>query len=165
MSKQTITVADDIVVSLNYVLNLEDGEEVDRSDGEPLQFLQGHGQIIPGLEKALYGMTVGDTKNVVIEAAEAYGEYDEEDMQLMPRASFPDDIELEEGMGLYLRDTQSGQRVQAFVAEIMPSEVLLDFNHPLAGETLHFQVEIADLRAATSEELSHGHVHIPGHSH
>lgn len=165
MSKKSIIVADNVVVSLNYVLNLDDGAEVDRSEGEPLQFLQGHGQIIPGLEKALYGMGIGDAKKVIIEAAEAYGEYDEEDMQLMPRTAFPDDIELEEGMGLYLRDTQSGQRVQAFIAEIMPDEVLLDFNHPLAGETLHFQVEIADLRAATSEELAHGHVHAPGHSH
>lgn len=165
MSEQTNKVDDDMVVSLSYVLNLDDGEVVDRSGDEPLQFLQGHRQIIPGLENALYGMTVGDEKKVVIEAADAYGEYDTENMQTMPRGAFPDDLDLEEGMGLYLRDTQTGQRVQAFVAKIKAEEVLLDFNHPLAGETLHFEVKVEDLRPATDEELSHGHTHTPDQPH
>lgn len=160
MTQDTMKVADDLVVSMHYTLTLDDGQIIDSSeDGDPLQFLQGFGQIIPGLEKALYGMAVGDNKKVVVAAADGYGEVDPEAFQSVPRAIFPEDLELVEGMGLRMRDQDSGQLVETYVAEVGPTEVLLDFNHPLAGEELTFDVEIADLRSATAEELSHGHVH------
>lgn len=160
MTQDTLKVADDLVVSMHYTLTLEDGQVVDSSDGgDPLEFLQGFGQIIPGLEKALYGMAVGDNKRVVVAAADGYGEVDPEAFQSVPRAIFPEDLELVEGMGLRMRDQDSGQLIETYVAEVGPTEVLLDFNHPLAGEDLTFDVEIAGLRSATAEELSHGHVH------
>lgn len=160
MTQDTMKVADDLVVSMHYTLKLDDGQIVDSSDGgDPLEFLQGFGQIIPGLEKELYGMAVGDNKKVVVAAADGYGEVDPEAFQSVPRAIFPEDLELVEGMGLRMRDQDSGQLVETYVAEVGPTEVLLDFNHPLAGEELTFDVEIAGLRSATAEELSHGHVH------
>lgn len=160
MANKPLKVSDDLVVSLDYTLRLDDGEIIDSSAGEePLQFLQGRGQIIPGLERALYGMSVGEEKDVIVEPAEAYGEHDEEAYQVVPRTMFPDDVDLEEGMGLRLRDQTSGEPVEAFIAGLRPDSVMLDFNHPLAGETLYFHVEIADLRPASGEELDHGHVH------
>lgn len=160
MTQDTMKVADDLVVSMHYTLTLDDGQIVDSSDGgDPLEFLQGFGQIIPGLEKALYGMAVGDNKRVVVAAADGYGEVDPEAFQSVPRTIFPEDLELVEGMGLRMRDQESGQLIETYVAEVGSAEVLLDFNHPLAGEELTFDVEIADLRSATAEELSHGHVH------
>ena len=164
MSTEKMTVADNMVVSMDYTLTLDSGEVIDSSDGrEPLEFLHGRGQIIPGLEKELYGMTVGDVKKV--SPAEGYGEMDDDAFQLYPRDSFPDDMELAEGMGLHMRDTESGQVIEAYIYEIRPDGVVLDFNHPLAGETLNFDVKIAGLRPATSEELAHGHAHGAGHAH
>jgi len=166
MDKQNKTIVDDMVVTLDYLLQLEDGQEIDRSDSqEPLQFLQGHGQIVPGLEQSLYGMRTGDEKKVVVAAADAYGEFDSEDFETVSRNIFPPDMALQEGEQLQLRDSESGKVFQATVSELKEDEVILDFNHPLAGETLIFQVKIADLRDATSEELGHGHVHGVGHHH
>lgn len=155
-----IQVKDDVVVGLDYVLRLDDGEVVDSSQGrDPLEFIQGRGQIISGLEKELYGMGVGDEKSVRVEAGEAYGEYDDERLQSVPRNAFPDDMEIEEGMSVRMRDSNSGNLFDAYVDEVGDESVTLDFNHPLAGETLHFDVKIASLREASEEELNHGHVH------
>lgn len=163
---EKLTVADNLVVGLDYTLRMDDGEIIDSSEGrEPLEYLHGHGQIIPGLEKALYGMTVGEEKAVAVTPADGYGEVDEEEMQLVPHDAFPEDLKLSEGMALQVRDADTGRPMEAYVAEIRQDGVLLDFNHPLAGETLHFQVKIAGLRAATSEELTHGHVHGEGQAH
>lgn len=160
MANKPLTVKDDLVVSLDYTLRLDDGEIIDSSAGEePLHFLQGRGQIIPGLERALYGMAVGEEKDIVVKPADAYGEHDEDAYEVVPRSIFPDDIKLEEGMGLRLRDQTSGEPVEAFIAGLRSDSVMLDFNHPLAGETLHFHVEIAGLRPATGEELDQGYVH------
>lgn len=162
----SMAVADDVVVSLAYSLLLSDGEAIERTDEEDaLQFIQGHGQIIPGLEDALYGMVVGEEKAVIVEPTEAYGEYDENNMQVMPRSSFPPDLDLEIGTGLRLRDRDSDEVYTVYVAEVNGDNVVLDFNHPLAGETLHFHVKVTGLRPATAEELAHGHVHEPGHAH
>lgn len=159
MTDTMLKVADGIVVSLDYTLRLDDGQVIDSSDGrESLQFLQGQGQIIPGLEQALYGMEVGEEKDVEVMPEDGYGETDPEAYQMVPHDLFPTDMELSEGMGLRMRD-EAGQPLEAYVAEVNPDGVLLDFNHPLAGETLFFHVKIADLRRGTSEELAHGHVH------
>lgn len=159
MTHNELTVSDDVVVSLDYTLRLDDGEVVDSSEGEePLQFIQGHGEIVPGLEQALYGMAVGEEKELVVRPEDGYGELDPDAYQTIPRDAFPQELELEPGLGLELED-EEGETMLAFVAEIRPDNVLLDFNHPLAGETLYFKVKVVDLRPATEEELEHDHVH------
>lgn len=159
MTDTMLKVADGMVVSLDYTLRLDDGQVIDSSNGrEALQFLQGQGQIIPGLEQALYGMGVGEEKDVEIAPGDGYGETDPDAYQMVPHDLFPADMELSEGMGLRMRD-EAGQPLEAYVADVSPDGVLLDFNHPLAGETLYFHVKIADLRPGTREELDHGHVH------
>jgi FKBP-type peptidyl-prolyl cis-trans isomerase SlyD len=143
-----------MVVSLDYTLRLGDGEIVDTSDGrEPLEFLYGQGQIIPGLEKALNDMEVGDEKDVEVAPADGYGVRDPDAVQLVPRDSFPADMDLKQGMGFRMRD-QLGRAVAAYVAEVRPDEVLLDLNHPLAGETLHFHIKVVALRQATAADLA-----------
>lgn len=165
MTDKELTVSDGLAVGLEYTLRLDDGETIDSSAGrEPLGFLQGEGQIIPGLEQALYGMAVGEEKSVVVQPEDGYGHRDSTAFQQIPRDSFPSDVNPEPGMALELVD-DSGQSMLAFVSEVGPDNVLIDMNHPLAGETLHFDVRIATLRAATSEELAHGHVHDHGHEH
>ncbi len=165
MPNEEMTVSDGMVVSMDYSLRLDEDEEmVDSSAGrEPLEFVQGGGQVIPGLEQQIYGMGVGDEKSVVVPPADGYGEADSEAYQLMPLEAFPADMTVEPGMGLELRD-ELGQAVQAYVADVRPDGIVLDFNHPLAGKTLHFDVKITALRQATEAELAHGHVH-EGHEH
>lgn len=155
MNKQDSVVVDGQVVSLAYTLRLDNGEVFDKSENQkPLEFVQGHGQIIPGLESALYGMQIGEEKSVVVSPAEGYGEYDKENMDAMPRQSFPEDLELEVGKGLRFRDKGTGEVFTGYVAELDEDKAIMDFNHPLAGETLYFQVRIVDLRKATTEELT-----------
>lgn len=151
-------IADDVVVSLQYTLKVND-EIVDSSDeNEPLEFLQGYRNIIPGLEKELYGLKVGDTKNVTVQPADGYGEIDSEAVMDVPRDEFPEDIPLELGIELEVRD-EDGEILPATVTEITADSIRLDFNHPLAGETLDFEIKVLELRAASPEELEHGHVH------
>ena len=157
------TVQDGMVVSLAYSLRLNGGDVIDSSaEGEPLEFLQGAGQIISGLERALYGMAVGDEKQVTVQPADGYGEMDPEGVQFFPASAFPEGIDLAVGMALQAQDS-SGHVHTVYVSEVQEDGVMLDFNHPLAGETLHFQAKIAGLRPATDEEMAHGHAH--GHSH
>ena len=153
MSKEPLTVADDVIVGMAYVLRSQTGREIDRSDGA-VGFIQGHGQVVPGLEEALYGMRVGEEKEVVVEPAEGYGEYDEDDVQRVPRSALGEDLDLTLGQGLRLRDRESGEEFRAYVVELGDDYVLLDYNHPLAGQTLHFEVKITELRSATPEDLA-----------
>jgi FKBP-type peptidyl-prolyl cis-trans isomerase SlyD len=151
-------VSDDIVVSLDYTLTV-DGEVVDSTEGdEPLEFLQGHQNIIPGLERELAGMKVGDSKQVTVPASEAYGEIDPENIIDVPRSEFPPEIPLEQGTELEVKNSD-GEVLSATIASINNDSVKLDFNHPLAGKSLTFDVKVVDLREPTAEELSHGHVH------
>jgi FKBP-type peptidyl-prolyl cis-trans isomerase SlyD len=160
MAEQNTKVADDMVVSLDYTLRLDNGDVIDTSAGrEPLQFVQGTGGIITGLEDALYGMSVGEEKEVVVQPDAGYGAVDDQAYQRVSRQMFPEDLDLEEGMGLRLRDQDTGQPVNAYVAELKDDNVLLDFNHPLAGETLYFDVKVVDVRQATDEEIDHDHTH------
>ncbi len=160
MTEQNLVVAKDMVVQLDYTLALSNGEIYDSSDENgPLEFVQGQGQIIPGLEEALYGMAVGESKDVVATPDVAYGEYDPEALQPLPRDMFPAEMDLEPGMAIDLYDEDADEEVEAFIAEVDEETVVVNFNHPLAGETLNFHVQIAGLRAATAEELEHGHVH------
>jgi FKBP-type peptidyl-prolyl cis-trans isomerase SlyD len=163
MTETKLTVADDLVVSLDYSVRLSDGEVVaSTEDREALEFLQGRGEIFPGLEGALYGMAVGDEKDVEVAPADGFGDRDPEAILLVPHDTFPSEATPQLGMRLVMRD-RSGQAFEAYVSGVRPDGVLLDFNHPLAGETLFFRVKISSLRPATSEELAHGHPHSEEH--
>lgn len=153
-------VEDNKVVSLHYTLTSDEGEVLDSSEGgQPLEFVQGQGQIIPGLEKELYDMEVGEEKQVTVPPAEGYGERQPDQVQALPRDAFPPDMDIEEGMAVQMRDSNTGQVYQAVVTDVEPETVQVDFNHPLAGENLNFEVKVADVRDATDEELEHGHAH------
>ena len=160
----TDTVQKDTVVSMEYTLQV-DGEEIDSSKGQdPLQFLVGYGNIISGLEREMMGMKVGDSKDVVIQPADAYGEFDDKAFMDVPRGEFPKDMPIEEGLELSVHD-DAGQSRYARIDSIDGDNVTLNFNHPLAGDELHFNVKVVGLREPTSEELTHGHVHDGGHHH
>jgi FKBP-type peptidyl-prolyl cis-trans isomerase SlyD len=149
----------DKVVSLHYTLSLANGEIIDSSrGGEPFTFLVGHQQIIPGLEAGLMGMQEGEKKTVQVAAKDAYGERDENLVQTVDRSLIPETIELYEGLVLSGR-SESGHEIEVVVKSFNDREVVLDMNHPLAGEDLTFDVEILEIRDATPEELAHGHAH------
>lgn len=155
------------VVSLEYELKLANGEVVDYSEtDEPLEYLHGAENIIPGLERELAGLQVGDEKDVEVAPSEGYGEYDPEDVEVVERSALQGatkEIPLQLGMVLAVSDG-NGEWSEAFVREISPNSVTLDFNHPLAGQRLFFKVKVLGIREATEEELAHGHPH-GAHSH
>ena len=154
----------DTVVTLNYTVALDNGEVIDSSaEGAPLQYVHGQHNIIPGLEKALDGMESGESAEVTITPEEAYGERVEDAASWYPRDAFPVE-DLEPGMAFQVED-EEGDRVMIFIEKVEEERVLVDYNHPLAGETLHFDVTVLDVRPATPEELAHGHVHHEGHHH
>jgi FKBP-type peptidyl-prolyl cis-trans isomerase SlyD len=156
-------IAQDAVVSIHYTLTDDKGEKLDSSDGTPLAYLHGNGNLIPGLERELEGKSAGDKLIVKIAAADAYGEYDKALVQRVPRRALKGIGDLRVGMQLH---TQSPDGVRAVtVTQIVGDMVTVDGNHPLAGQNLNFEVEITDVREATEEELSHGHVHGPGGHH
>lgn len=158
MTNKPEQISDDVVVTMLYELTV-DGEIVDASeDDEVIEFIQGLGQIIPGLEKELYGMKIGERKSVHVPPEEGYGPSDPDAIQEIPREEFPEDLPLEPGIELELKD-QDGETLYAKIISVGKKMVKLDFNEPLAGKDLFFDVEIADLRLATPEELEHGHVH------
>ena len=159
-------IEDGKVVGIDYKLHLGDGDIVDESSPEePLTYIQGQGQIVPGLEKALAGLGVGDEKKVVVAPGEGYGEHDTRGVQDVPREAFPEDAMPEVGHRYYAHG-QDGESIPFLVKEVGPATVKVDFNHPLAGQTLHFDVKVREIRAATPEELEHGHAHGPdGHEH
>ena len=149
---------DGVVVSLEYKLTV-DGKVVDSTEGEePLEYLHGYGNIVPGLEDELDGLRVGDAKKVTVKPEEGYGEYDEEAVANVPRSDFPAEIPVEVGVDIEMED-ETGDIMDATIVWVGADEVRLDFNHPLAGKTLNFEVKVVGLRAATEEELDHGHVH------
>ena len=154
-------IGDDMVVTLDYTL-IVDGEIIDSSIGsQPIEFIQGHGQIIPGLERELYGLALGDGKDVVVTATDGYGDRDPNAVADIPRDQFPSQIPLKPGVELQLRG-QDGEELGAYIEEVGEETVRLNFNHPLAGKELHFSIKVVELRSATSEELTHGHVHGEG---
>jgi len=160
MSENTkpTAVADDVVVSLEYTLTV-DGEVVDSTEGiEPISFLQGYENIIPGLERELYGLKIGDTKKVHVPAKDAYGEKDADAVVDVPRKDIPKDIPVKIGTELQVTN-EDGELLDAVIVSVTKDMVRLDFNHPLAGKDLDFSIKVVDLRVAEPEELEHGHVH------
>jgi FKBP-type peptidyl-prolyl cis-trans isomerase SlyD len=158
-------ITDGMVVSLAYVLTV-DGEEMSRTDADdPLEYLHGASNIIPGLEAALTGKQVGDKINVTLDPDDAYGEYDEEEIEEIPRDEMPEAEMLEEGMLVEVED-EEGYSYVATVTQITDDMVTLDFNPPLAGKTLTYDVEVLGVRQANEDELDHGHPHsLDGHDH
>ncbi|GAB4253823.1 MAG: peptidylprolyl isomerase [Methylomicrobium sp.] len=157
-------VADNMAVSIHYTLTNASGEQLDSSiGGDALVYLHGHGNIIPGLEKALNGKAVGDKFQVSIEPEDAYGEYYQEMVQVIPRKMFEGVDQVEVGMQFHA-DVSSGPGIVT-VIKVEGDEVTIDGNHPLAGERLNFDVEVASVRAATADEIAHGHIHGDGGVH
>lgn len=157
--------AKNAVVSMHYTLTMDDGTEVDSSVGsEPLVFLFGNGEIIPGLEGALEGKAAGDEFKVKIVPAEGYGEYDENLTRVVPRKAFRSTNDLSVGMQFEAM-TDDGPVVMS-VTKVEGDNITVDANHPLAGKSLNFDVKVVAIRQATKEELDHGHAHgAHGHDH
>ena len=153
-----MTVANNKVVEIHYILKDREGELIDSSEGQaPLAYIHGIGNIIPGLEKELEGKNIGDKVKAVIPPAQGYGEYEEKMVHKIPKENFKDEsqIKLE---AQFRVDMEDGPRI-ATITQIEESEVTVDMNHPLAGEVLSFDTEIIDVREASAEELNHGHAH------
>ena len=158
-------VGKDKVVLMHYTLKNDAGDVIDSSDGaDPLPFLQGHGNIIPGLESALEGSKVGDKLDVSIEPEEGYGLRMKDAIQEIPSSALQGVDEVKVGMQLQSQD-KDGNAFLVSVTKIEDDKITVDGNHPLAGQTLHFSVSIESIRKAEAEELSHGHVHVDGHHH
>jgi FKBP-type peptidyl-prolyl cis-trans isomerase SlyD len=159
-----LKIANGVVVALEYKLHLGDGEVIDASEpGSPLFYIQGAGNIVPGLERALEGLAKDDTRQVVVTAEDGYGAHDPEGVQQVPKSAFGP--ELPEVGNQYTARGPEGEMVPFVVHDILEDVVVVDLNHPLAGKTLHFDVAVREVREATEEEREHGHVHGRGGHH
>jgi FKBP-type peptidyl-prolyl cis-trans isomerase SlyD len=152
-------IEDNRVVSIHYVLTNDEGETLDSSDGkDPLTYLHGTGSLIPGLERELAGKMIGDELDAVIAPSDAYGEQDDALIRAVSRSAFEGVESLEPGMQFQASGENDAVQVIT-VVKVEEDLVTVDANHPLAGVTLNFSVKIEDVREATGEEISHGHVH------
>jgi len=149
-----MNIIDNVYVAFDYKLTLDSGEEVDSSpDNQPFSFITGSGQIIPGLEKGMMGMTVGDKSKISVEPKDAYGHVNPELIGDIPRSHFPGEMELKPGM-IFQSQGPNGW-ISANIIEIKDDNTIVaDLNHPLAGKTLHFNVNIVEVRELTAEELT-----------
>jgi len=161
-----MTIKHNSAVCFHYTLTDDDGQQLDSSaGGEPLAYLHGAGNIVPGLENALEGKSIGDSMTVAVPAADGYGESQPELIQEVPRESFQGVDDIQVGMQ-FEAQTGNGQSVPVTVTGVTDEFVTVDGNHPLAGKNLNFDVSITDVRDASQEELDHGHIHGPGgHNH
>lgn len=163
-------IQDGMVVSVHYTLKNDAGETLDSSGDSPLAYLHGARNIVPGLERKLTGRKSGDKLDVVVDPGDGYGMRDPRAVQEVPRNAFPPDAPLEVGAS-FVVETPDGEMMQLHVTAITPGAdgidlIRCDANHPLAGERLHFAIEVVEVRDATDEERAHGHVHGPhGHGH
>lgn len=158
-------IAKNTVVAIDYTLRSDAGEVIDSSQGrEPLHYIQGHGNLISGLEKELEGKAAGDSLKVRIEPGEGYGERDDALVAEVSRSQFGGVDDIEVGMQFRAQTNQGPRTVR--IAKVEGDTVTVDGNHPLAGEHLNFDVDVRSVRSATKEEIAHGHVHGPGgHQH
>jgi FKBP-type peptidyl-prolyl cis-trans isomerase SlyD len=152
------------VVIMHYQLTNDDGEIIDSSlGGEPMPYLHGAGNIVPGLEPQVEGRGVGEKFTAVVPPAEGYGEFQGPGPQAISRDNFPADMQIQPGMSFQMEDP-NGETVPIWVTQEQGDQVFIDINHPLAGVTLKFEIEITAIRAATESEKTHGHAHgIDGH--
>lgn len=157
-------IKDNMVVSIHYTLKNEEGQVLDSSQGrEPLSYLHGNNNIIPGLENALTGKEIGEQFNISIPPEDGYGVRDERLIQVLPKTAFEGIDLVEPGMQFQARSDQGVQIIT--VTSVDGDRVTVDGNHALAGEVLNFEIEVTHIRPATEEELTHGHVHGPGGNH
>jgi FKBP-type peptidyl-prolyl cis-trans isomerase SlyD len=168
-----MNITQNTVVTLHYSLREsgKDGDLIEETYGdEPLVYLHGHGTMIPGFEKQLEGKTVGDIYEFTLTPDEAYGSIEQDNIVEVPIQNFENESGeidrelLEVGAPINMSDDE-GSQFQGFISEVKPESVVVDFNHPMAGLYLHFSGEIVEIRAASKEELDHGHVHGPGGHH
>ncbi|MBL8749569.1 MAG: peptidylprolyl isomerase [Planctomycetes bacterium] len=158
-------IANGHVVTIHYRLTLDDGSIADESfGGDPLVYLHGSHNIVPGLERQLAGKNVGDSCECVVPPEEGYGNYDPAADQTVPKTAFPPNVELKAGMSFQTR-ARNGQAMPVWIRSVKGDDVVVTANHPLAGQTLTFKVEVVDVRRATAEEKKHGHAHGPGGHH
>jgi FKBP-type peptidyl-prolyl cis-trans isomerase SlyD len=158
-------IASNKVVTIDYTLTDDQGTVIDKSANGNFAYLHGAKNIIPGLENALAGKEVGDEVSIKIPPAEGYGERDETLKQEVSREMFQTPDEIEVGKQFHAQ-TPSGQQIVITVTNVAEEKITVDGNHPLAGENLNFDVKVVDIRDASEEELTHGHVHGPGgHEH
>ncbi|WP_226704338.1 FKBP-type peptidyl-prolyl cis-trans isomerase [Microbulbifer elongatus] len=152
-------IANHSVVEINYTLKDAEGTVIDSSEGsQPLKYLQGVGNIIPGLEKEMLDKSAGDKFTVVIAPEEGYGPQNPELIQTLPSSAFGGVEKLEVGMAFRAQSTE-GQPIEVEIIDIDGDQVTINGNHPLAGVELHFSIEVVSVREATPEEVDHGHVH------
>lgn len=157
-------IADRRVASFNYTLTNDAGEVLDSSEGrEPLSYLHGKGNIVPGLEKVMAGKKVGDKFKVEVKPEEGYGVHNPALVQVVPRDAFRGVDKLEPGM--QFRAESDHGPMMVVVTQVTGDQVTVDGNHPLAGATLHFDIEVTEVRDASVEEVLHGHVHGAGGHH
>ena len=155
----SLAIADNLVVSMHYRLTDAEGELLDSSEGaDPLNYLHGAGNLIPGLETALVGKVEGDELQVLVEPAAAYGEVQAELVQVVDRAAFQGVEAVDVGMTFEAQDPNGASR-RIVVTAVEGDQVTVDANHPLAGRQLNFDVQVVGVREATPEEIAHGHVH------
>jgi FKBP-type peptidyl-prolyl cis-trans isomerase SlyD len=151
-------VADGLVVTMDYTLTVDDQIMDSSAENGPIRFVQGSGEIIPGLERQLDGLALGEKRHITVSAEEGYGEFDADSLVDMPRAEFPESIPLELGVQLKMKD-EDGSVLHARIFEITTDSVKLNLNHALAGKELQFDVAVVDLREATPAEMGHGQAH------
>jgi FKBP-type peptidyl-prolyl cis-trans isomerase SlyD len=164
-SSSPTSIGKDCVVSIHYTLRGDDTQVIDTSDGsDPLVYLHGHGQIISGLEGKLTGRAIGDSLQVEVAPSDGYGEYDDSLVVNLEKGQFPKGAKVEIGTMFELASNEGGSLVVRVIS-VDGTSVQVDGNHPLAGKRLFFDVSVVGIRAATKEELEHGHAHGPGGHH
>jgi FKBP-type peptidyl-prolyl cis-trans isomerase SlyD len=165
VAKSKEVIANNKVVGFHYTLSNDKGEQLETSkDGEPMTYLHGAENIVPGLESQMTGHGVGDTFDAEVAAKDGYGERDPSAAQAVPRSSFPADMEIDVG-AQFTAEAPDGSVMPVWITAVDDKVVHIDRNHPLAGETLRFAIEITSIRDATKEEVAHGHPHGPGGHH
>ncbi|HCY76852.1 MAG: peptidylprolyl isomerase [Ignavibacterium sp.] len=153
------------VVTLNFTLKDDSGNILDTTDnGGPFSYISGKNMVLPKLEEAVNGMIIGTKKNLKLNAADGYGDYNDDAVQVVGKENFPQDFVLEAGME-YMASNPEGVQMPFIITSVEDETVTIDFNHPLAGKNLNFDLELVDVRDATAEELAHGHVHGAGGHH
>ena len=153
------------VVTMNFTLKDDEGNVLDSTEkGGPFSYISGTNMVLPKLEEALNGMLIGSKKNLKLEAKDGYGNYNDDAIQVVGKENFPEDIVLEIGME-YMANNPDGVKMPFTISNVDGEEITIDFNHPLAGKNLNFDIELLNVRDATAEELSHGHVHGAGGHH
>jgi FKBP-type peptidyl-prolyl cis-trans isomerase SlyD len=164
-ARHIMQIANDTAVFIHYTLKNDAGEVLDSSQGdEPLAYIHGHGNIVPGLERALSGKNPGDRFDIKVSPTDGYGERSDARVQDVPRSAFDSDTEIKPGMRFQAQGPSGSMIVT--VTNVSPERVTVDANHPLAGENLNFAIEVVSVRECTQQELSHGHIHgADGHDH